>query len=86
MSDQKTEQKTLKPGDIVRVADPSRYIVSFAKKIENRDARVLWVGPTPSGMYRGYAGVMFLKRNGRGKEFKENIRIADLVLQEPRHD
>lgn len=56
-------------GDVVRLKDPSRYIVSFAKKTENRDAVVLWVGPLASGMFKSPAKVRFLQRNGRGKEF-----------------
>lgn len=79
-------ESPIKPGDIVRVADPSRYIVSFAKKIEGRDAQVLWVGPTKTGMFKGYAGVRFLKRNGRGKEFEERISIKELVVQETNND
>ena len=65
-------------GEIVRVKDPARYIVSFAQKIKDRDALVLWVGPTANGMFKGRAKVRFLKRNGRGKEFEEVMYINDL--------
>lgn len=76
--------RPLVEGDIVRLKDPSRYIVSFAKKAADRDAVVLWVGPRAHGMFRDYAKVRFLKRNGRGKEFEETLRKNDLVLQPPR--
>lgn len=75
--------RPLVEGDIVRLKDPSRYIVSFAKKAADRDALVLWVGPRAHGMFKDHAKVRFLKRNGRGKEFEETIRKADLVLATP---
>jgi hypothetical protein len=71
-------------GDIVRLKDPSRFIVSFAKKATDRDAVVLWVGPLAYGMLEKYAKVRFLKRNGRGKEFEETLRKEDLVLKQAR--
>lgn len=69
----------LAPGDIVRVKDPEGFISSFAKKVKDRDAQVLWVGPTPDGGFRNRAKVRFLKRNGRGKEFEEVLMISSLV-------
>lgn len=71
----------LKPGDIVRLRDPERFIVSFATKARDRDAEVLWVGPTPNGMFKGRTKVRFLKRNGRGKEFEEVLATSELVLK-----
>jgi hypothetical protein len=68
-------------GDTVRLKDPSRYLVSFAKKVADRDAVVLWVGPLKHDMFKGQAKVRFLKRNGRGKEFEEVLRVSDLVVQ-----
>lgn len=69
----------VQPGDIVRVRHPEHYIVEFARKVKDRDALVLWVGPTPTGMFKGQAKVRFLKRNGRGKEFEEVMAVRDLV-------
>ena len=69
---------------MVRLKDPSRYLVSFAKMAADRDAVVLWVGPRAHDMFRDHAKVRFLKRNGRGKEFEEVLRKEDLVLQAPR--
>lgn len=80
-------EPTVRPlveGDIVRLKDPSRYLVSFAKMAADRDAVVLWVGPRAHGMFSDKAKVRFLKRNGRGKEFEEVLRKDDLVLQAPR--
>ena len=73
--------RPLAEGDVVRLKDPSRYIVSFATKAADRDAVVLWVGPRANGMFEGRAKVRFLKRNGRGKEFEEVLRTEDLVLR-----
>ena len=75
--------RPLVEGDVVRLKDPSRFIVSFAKKAADRDAVVLWVGPRAHGMFEKHAKVRFLKRNGRGKEFEETIRKDDLVLAPP---
>ncbi len=72
-------------GDIVRVKDPNHYIRSFAAKIKDRDALVLWVGPTPNGMFKRRVKVRFLKRNGRGKEFEELMHLDDLCRHE-RHN
>jgi hypothetical protein len=72
--------RDLKPGDIVRVKDPKDFISDFAKQIANRDAIVNWVGPDQYGQFRGFASVTFQKRNGRGKEFTERMRISDLEL------
>ena len=76
--------RPLVEGDVVRLKDPSRYLVSFAKMAADRDAVVLWVGPRAHDMFRDHAKVRFLKRNGRGKEFEEVLRKEDLVLQAPR--
>ena len=73
--------RPLAEGDVVRLKDTSRYIVSFATKAADRHAVVLWVGPRANGMFKGRAKVRFLKRNGRGKEFEEVLRTEDLVLQ-----
>ncbi len=73
--------RPLVEGDIVRLKDPSRYIVSFAKMAADRDAVVLWVGPRAHGMFHDSAKVRFLARNGRGKEFEKILRKDDLVLQ-----
>lgn len=70
----------LEPGMVVRVKDPSGFISAFAKKVADRDAVVNWVGPNESGQFKGYASVTFQKRNGRGKEFRERMRIRDLVI------
>ena len=73
----------LKPGDIVRVKDASRFITEFAKKIANRDATVIYVG-SAHGALSVRARVRFHKRNGRGKEFEEVLRVSELErTQEP---
>lgn len=74
-------EESLKPGDVVRVKDVSGFLVALANKIRDRDAEVIWVGPTAVDMFKGYACVKFKKRNGRGQEFQEVMRISDLVLQ-----
>lgn len=76
--------RPLVEGDLVRLKDPSRYLVSFAKMATDRDAVVLWVGPRAHDMFYDYAKVRFLKRNGRGKDFEEILRKSDLVLQPSR--
>lgn len=73
---------TIKAGDVVRIKDPSRYIVEFAKKIRDRDAIVLWVGPTDKGMFQNRTKVEFQQRNGRGKKFTGVIRTEDFVLKD----
>lgn len=72
---------TIRPGDIVRVKDPDQFLAAFGKKIRDRDAEVLWVGPTSLGMHNGRACVLFKKRNGRGQEFQEIMRIDALSIQ-----
>lgn len=71
----------LKPGDIVRVKNPDDYVVAFGNKIRDRDAEVVWVGPTAGDMNRGRACVRFKKRNGRGLEFIEVMRIDAFSVQ-----
>ncbi len=75
---------TLQPGDVVRVRNPEHFVVEFARKVKDRDASVVWVGPTPTGMFKGQARVRFLKRNGRGKEFEEVMALRDLELKASR--
>ena len=65
-------------GDIVRVKQWNRYIVSFAKKIADRDAVVVSCS-IPLGCGAFVARVRFLKRNGRGKEFEERFRVSELI-------
>lgn len=67
-----------KAGDTVRVRDPAKFISTFAKRIINRDAVVLWVGPV-NGLLHGRAKVRFIKRNGSGKEFEEILWLEDLI-------
>lgn len=76
------QEKPLKAGDIVRVKNPDYYTVDFAKRIIDRDAVVLWVGPIRNGMFANKARVRFLKRNGRGKEFEEVLHKEDFVLKD----
>ncbi len=71
----------LKVGDTVRVKDPDEYIVSFANKVRDRDAVVEFVGPDEHRQFKGRVRVMFQKRNGRGKEFREMMRSRDLIKQ-----
>ena len=71
---------------MVRVLDPTKYISSFSKRVAGRDAVVLWAGPTKLNMFHGQACVKFMKRNGRGKEFQELLRLKDLVRQPARLD
>ena len=68
-------------GDIVRVRDWNKYVVSFARKVADRDAVVIRCFEIPA---RGLKMVRlrFLKRNGRGKEFEETLRASD-VIQRP---
>lgn len=70
----------LQVGDIVRVKNPDDFISTFARKITDRDAVVIWVGPDSLGMNKGIAGVIFQKRNGRGKEFRERMSIRELQV------
>ena len=50
----------------------------------DRDVVVLWFGPTKLNMFDGQACLKFLKRNGRGKEFQNVLRLKDL-LRQPAH-
>ena len=71
-------------GDVLRLFDPAKYILSFSNRVEDSDAFVLWVGPTELNMLHGQACVTFLQRNGRGKEFQKVLRLKKLVRQ-PAH-
>ena len=75
------EEETFKPGDIVRVKDPNQFLAAFGKKIRDRDAEVVWVGPTVLDMFKGQMEVKFQKRNGRGVEFSEIMRIDRFKLK-----
>jgi len=75
---------SFKSGDTVRVRDPAKFVSSFARRVVDRDAVVLWVGPV-NDLFHGRAKVRFLKRDGRGKEFEEIMRVEDLTLR-PNHD
>ena len=70
-------------GDVVRVLEPAKYIRSPSKRVEGRDAVVLWVGSTKLKMFYKLS-VKFLKRNGRSKEFQDGRRLKGLVRQ-PAH-
>lgn len=72
-----------KVGDVVRVANPDQYIVSFGKKVADRDAIVLdnfndWLTDNTKG-FKGRVHIEFKKRNGRGKEFREVMNERDLI-------
>ena len=69
---------------MLRLLDPAKYILSFSKRVADRDAVVLCVGTTKLNMLHGQACVTFLHRNGRGKEFQKVLRLKDLVRQ-PAH-
>ncbi len=76
------EAPAFKVDDVVRVKDPSRFLITFAKKVTDRDAIVLIVEPKRGGgVYGDRVRVRFLQRNGRGKEFFEWLRTEDLVLK-----
>lgn len=62
-----------KPGDIVRVIDPDQFLQPLCAKLTNREGVVEWVGPDAHGQFEGQMWVRFLKRNGRGKEFRERM-------------
>lgn len=68
----------LKIGDVVRVKEIQRFLVEFGRKVKDRDAIVLQVGPNEFGMFKGRIYVEFQKRNGRGKSFKSWLRIEDV--------
>jgi hypothetical protein len=74
-----TATPSIAVGDTVRVRDPD----SWPEKFRERDAVVLQVGPTPTGMFKGQAFIRFQKRNGRGKEFEEWAHIRHLVKATP---
>lgn len=77
-------QVEIKVGDMVRVAEPDRFLVAFANKIRDRDAVVEWVGPDQWGQFKGKAWVRFMKRGRRGKEFRERMDLIDLkVISNP---
>jgi hypothetical protein len=65
-------------GDIVRVRNLNKYVVSFARKVADRDAVVIRCFEVAA---RGFKMVRlrFLKRNGRGKEFEETLRASDVI-------
>lgn len=71
-------ENVLEPGMVVRVADPESFQAEFSKKIANRDAVVIWVGPDKFGQFNHRVKVRFQKRNGRGKEFDEIIHERHL--------
>lgn len=77
------DEGEIKPGDVVRVKGPERFLVEFANKIRDRDAIVEWVGPDAHGMNVGRCGVIFQKRNGRGREFRETMRTSHLERMRP---
>lgn len=74
--------KTIAVGDIVRVQEPDTFLSAFAKKIRDRDAEVLWVGPDRYGQFKDQCGLLFMKRNGRGKEFRQIMQMRYLTKQE----
>jgi hypothetical protein len=71
----------IKVGDTVRVKDTGKFIAAFERKVMERDGIVEWVGPDQHGQFKGMAWVRFLKRNGRGKEFRERMCLRELVKQ-----
>lgn len=74
-------------GNIVRVKEPDGYLAAFANKIRDRNAVVEWIGPDQHGQFKGMAWIRFLKRNGRGKEFRERMEVRSLeVVQIKNHD
>lgn len=72
----------IKVGDVVRVKEPDEFLAAFAAKIKDRDAQVLWVGPDKHGQFKGKCGLLFKKRNGRGKEFKEIMHTRHLIKKD----
>ena len=64
-------------GDTVRVRNPDNFLSLVVRKLTDRDAIVLWVGPHNGG-FHNRAKVRFAKRNGRGKEFELILRVDDL--------
>ena len=66
-------------GDVVRVKDPEAFLASFASKVKDRDAVIVWRGNGVMMPANRYC-VRFQKRNGRGKEFDEVMNARDLIL------
>lgn len=66
-------------GDVVRVARPEQFVSE--RKLKDRDAIVLQVGPTALDMFKGQVFLEFQKRNGRGKTFKQWMWLRDLEQQ-----
>lgn len=78
----------------VREDQLSGYLPTFAQKVQNREALVLWVSKydnyEDARKDRFYAGhvnriqIEFQKRNGRGKPFKEMMVAGDFeIIAEP---
>ena len=76
----KTQNTGFSPGDVVRVR-PDRIdglTVAFANRVRDRDAVI---DCQRKAYFRSdYYWVVFQKRNGRGKEFRESLRADDLHL------
>lgn len=72
-------------GEIVRIADPDRFIVGFGNRVNDRDAVVL--GPVrlsgPGHVFDGRIRVEFQKRNGRGKVFTAVMDELHFVAKVP---
>lgn len=68
-------------GDVVRVKNPDGFLASFGKKIADRDAVVLALGPLRLGGSHDEIKVRFLKRNGRGQTFDEVMNVRNFVLK-----
>lgn len=66
------------PGDTVRVRNPRVFIASFGKKVADRDAVVIRCFTVLGGRGKSVT-VRFGKRNGRGNEFQETLRLGDLI-------
>jgi hypothetical protein len=75
-----TASVTFYPGDLVRIK-PDRIdglTVSFAKRVKDRDAIIEQA--RSRHLRSGCYWVVFQKRGGRGKEFRETMRADDLYL------
>jgi hypothetical protein len=77
-----TAEPLLVRGDVVRVRDPAVFDKTFASKVRERDATVLWVGQQ-LGSATLSAKLRFHLRNGRGKEFVATLRAEDLLKVAP---
>ena len=66
------------PGDTVRVRDWRQYTPVFGKKVADRDAVVVRCFTVLGGRGKSVT-VRFGKRNGRGNEFQETLRLDDLI-------